>query len=274
MEHPCPVGVCALCLQMRELCDSHLVPKALYRVVRAADHRRHPDPVLLTSKVKRQTSFQATQYLLCNECEKRFDHNGEDWVMRHCYRGRDRFRLREMLQRAAPIHTDEENTIYNASTVAGMEVEKAVYFCVSVFCRASVRRWESSGQQYEGIRLGPKYQEEIRAYLLGDAGLPQNAAVMFIVSALPRPHLTFNFPDTVRIDASHAHTLHIPGLTFQLGLGAQRSAGARETCIVRSEFHPIFVCSDGDERVQRGVLRTMGKMAPAWAKYPLIDGVV
>jgi hypothetical protein len=274
MERLRPVGICALCLRTRDLCDSHLVPKALYRVVRAADHRLHPDPVLLTSKVRQQTSFQATQYLLCAECEKRFDQNGEDWVMRHCYRGRDRFRLREMLHRAAPIHTDEENTIFDASTVAGMEIEKVVYFCVSIFWRASVRRWESSAQRYDGIRLGPKYQDEIRTYLLGDAEFPPNAAVMFIVSALPRPHLTINFPDTIRIDSSHAHTLHIPGFTFQLGLGGQPSAGARETCIVRSEFHPIFVCSDGDERVQRGVLRTMRKKAPAWAKYPLIDGVV
>jgi hypothetical protein len=97
MERARPIGVCALCLRTAELCDSHLVPKSLYRVARAADHRAHPDPVLLTSTVRRQTSFQATQYLLCAECQKRFDQNGEDWVMRHCYRGRDRFRLRELL---------------------------------------------------------------------------------------------------------------------------------------------------------------------------------
>jgi hypothetical protein len=94
-------------------------------------------------------------------------------VMRHCYRGRDRFRLRELLQRATPIHSDEEAAIFNASSVNGMDIERTVYFCVSVFWRASVRRWESSGQRYEGIRLGPKYQEEIRSYLLGDAGFPR-----------------------------------------------------------------------------------------------------
>ncbi len=269
-----PSGVCALCLQRRDLRDSHLVPKALYRLARAANHRRRPDPVLLTSKLRRQTSFQATQYLLCSECEKRFDQNGEDWVMRHCYRGRDRFRLRVLLQQATPIHVDEEAAIFNASTVAGMDVERAVYFCMSVFWRASVREWESSGQRYEGIRLGPKYEEEIRKYLCGDAGFPLNASVMVLVSDLPRPHVSFNFPDTIRVDSSHAHMLHIPGLTFQLALGGQPSAGARESCIVRSEFHPIFVCKDGDERVQRNVLRMMGRRAPAWGKYPLIDGVV
>ncbi len=103
MDRSRPVGVCALCLKTGELCDSHLVPKSLYRVARAADRRAHPDPVLMTSTVRRQTSFHAMQYLLCAECEKLFDQNGEDWVMRHCYRGRDRFRLRELLQRATPF---------------------------------------------------------------------------------------------------------------------------------------------------------------------------
>jgi hypothetical protein len=274
MERPRHVGVCALCLRTRELCDSHLVPKALYRVTRAAGHRSHPDPVLLTSSLRRQTSFQATQYLLCAECEKRLDQNGEDWVMRHCYRGRDRFRLRGLLQRATAIHADDEDTVFNASTVAGMDIEKAVYFCMSVFWRASVRSWESSGQRYDGIRLGPKYQEEIRKYLLGDAGIPQNAALMVLVSALPRPHVSFNFPDTIRVGSSHVHTLQIPGLTFQLALGGQPSAGVRESCIVRSEFHPIVVCEDGDERAQRIVLRLMGKKTPARGKFPRIDGVV
>jgi len=215
MEYPRLLGVCALCLRTRELCDSHLVPKALYRVVRAADHRRHPDPVLLTSKVKRQTSFQATQYLLCAECEKRFDHDGEDWVMRHCYRGRGRFRLREMLQRTAPIHADEQNTIFNASAVAGMDIEKMVYFCVSVFWRASVRRWESSGQRYEGIRLGPKYQEEIRAYLLGDAWLPAecrgDAYSLCPTEAASHIQLSRHHPDRCESRAHASHSgAHLP----------------------------------------------------------------
>jgi hypothetical protein len=194
--------------------------------------------------------------------------------MRHCYRGRDRFRLRELLQRAQPIYADETDTIFNTSTIPGLDVEKLVYFCVSVFWRAAVREWESSGRKYRGITLGPKYQEQIRRYLLADAYFPENAAVMLLVSGLKRPAIVFNFPDTIRIEASHAHTLQIPGLTFQLSLGAQRSAGVSESCVVRSEFHPLFVCRDGDARAQRSVLKLMGKEAPAWAKYPTIEGVV
>lgn len=194
--------------------------------------------------------------------------------MRHCYRGRDRFRLRDLLWLATPIHADENDTIFNASTVPGMDIEKLVYFCVSVFWRASVRSWVSSGQKYDGICLGPKYQEEVRRFLLGEAVFPPNAAFLVLVSGLKRPVIAFNFPDTVRVEFSHVHTLHIPGLTFQLGLGAQRSSGALESCIVRSDFHPIFVCKNGDARAQRNVMRLMGKAPPPWAEYPISEGVV
>jgi len=271
---PNSIGICALCLQSRELRDSHLVPKALYRLARAINRRRKPDPVLLTSSGRQQTSFQASQYLLCAECEARFNRNGEDWIMRHCYRGRDRFRLRNLLHQAQPIHADEVATIYCASSVPGVSIEKIVYFCVSVFWRASVRSWESSGHKYEAISLGPKYREQLRQYLMGEADFPQAATVMLIVSQLQRPVIVFNFPDTIRVDSRHCHTLHIPGLTLQLSLGSQFEPGAFDTCIVRSPFHPIFVCQDGDARVQRNVFRLMGKVAPSWGEYPISNGVV
>jgi|SRR5271157_1464234 len=265
--------LCALCLQGRELRDSHLVPKALYRLARAVNRREKPDPVMVTSTSRRQTSFQASQYLLCADCEQRFHQNGEDWVMRHCYRGGDRFRLRNLLEQSKPIHAGDRTTIYCASSVSGVSIEQIVYFCMSVFWRASVRDWESSGKKYRMISLGTKYQEQIRKYLLGDADFPENAAVMLVVS-LKRPAIAFNFPDTIRISSQHCHTLHIPGMTFQLSLGSQIEDGTTETCIFRSPFHPIFVCKDGDARVQRSVLRLMGKIAPSWAEYPIVNGVI
>jgi hypothetical protein len=37
-----------------------------------------------------------------------------------------------------PIHADNENGIYNAGSIAGVDIAKIVYFCVSVFWRAAV----------------------------------------------------------------------------------------------------------------------------------------
>jgi hypothetical protein len=267
-------GICAFCQQSRDLRNSHLVPKALYRLTRARGGHSNPHPVIVTSRGRRQTSFQAIRPLLCADCEQRFDHQGEDWVMRHCYRGYGRLRLRELLRQSLRLQSDENFTIYSASSVPGVSIEKPVYFCISVFWRASVCDWESSGEKYRAISLGTKYQEQIRKYLLGIAELPQSASILVLASALKTPALVFNFPDTIRVESRHCHSLHIPGLTFQLSLGGQLEPGTIESCIMRSSFHPIFECKHGDARIQRGIFRNMGKIAPPWAEYPIVDGVV
>lgn len=173
---------------------------------------------------------------------------------------------------ANPIDTADNDLVYSAPSDPNINTDQLVYFCISVFWRASVRDWIASGQKYEAISLGKTYQEQIRKYLLGEREFPQNAAVTVILSQLKFPHLAFNFPDTVRVESCYCHTLHIPGMTFQLMLGKQWPEGTHEGCILRSPFHPIFVCKDGDARVQRNVLRLMGKTDTSWGKYPLIEG--
>jgi hypothetical protein len=268
------MATCALCKENRELRNSHTVPKALFRLMRARSGHSNPNPVVVTSRGRKQTSFQAVRSLLCSDCEHRFDHQGENWVLRNCYRGYGRFRLRELLRQSAPLHSDKDFTIYGATSVLGVSIDKLVYFCMSVFWRASVCDWESSGEKYHAISLGTKYQEQIREYLLGVAELPHSASVLVLVSALKTPALVFNFPDTIRVDSRHCHTLHIPGLTFQLSLGGQLEPGSIESCIMRSPFHPIFECIHGDARVQQGIFKHMGKIAPPWAEYPIVDEVV
>jgi hypothetical protein len=269
------MATCALCQQTRELQNSHLVPKGLYRLARAREGQHNPNPVILTSKVQRQTSYQAVRPLLCAECEQRFNRQGEDWVLKQCYRGYGVFRLRDLLRDSVPLHSNENLRIYNAATVPGVSIEKLVYFCISVFWRASVCDWESSGEKYRTISVGTKDQEPVRQYLLGAAELPPSASILVVASGLKTPAIVFNFPDTIRVESQHCHSLHIPGLMFQLSLGGHTEREALEaSCIMRSSFHPIFECKHGDARVQRGVFKNMGKIAPPGAEYPIAEGVV
>jgi hypothetical protein len=98
---------------------------------------------------------------------------------------------------------------------------------------------------------------------------------MLLISRLPRPHVVFSFPYTTRLDFNrHGHLLHIPGITFQLSLGGQDDPAATGSCIVRSPLRPIYLCTAGDEHVQRNILRVMGKTAPKWGAYPLVDCVI
>jgi hypothetical protein len=262
-------GDCALCRDTCELRDSHFLPKALYRLVRA-NGKRNPHPVRLNATGRQQTAFQARSYLLCGKCEKRFDENGENWVMRHCYRGRGVFRLRALVEQAQPSFSEREFSVYSTAALQDIKSEQLAYFCASVVWRASVRDWCVEGYNHEAIKLGP-YQDEIRRYLLNETGFPRSATINVVLSRLRTPALTFSFVDTARVDEGHCHRLSIPGITFMLTVG-KRAVEDSAICLMHSPEHPIFISTAGDERVQREVLRLMGKVAPRWGSYPLVEG--
>src|SRR2546428_12506068 len=79
------IGQCKLCSETRELRDSHLLPRSLYKTLRAAD-APNPNPIFLTSTRAGQTSKQLTDYVLCGRCEGLFNANGESWMMRQIAR--------------------------------------------------------------------------------------------------------------------------------------------------------------------------------------------
>lgn len=86
-------GKCQLCLdEPVELRSSHFFPKAAYKIMREeairTGWRMNPNPVLMTDRSAVQTSEQYTARLLCHRCEQRFSANGENWVLRHCWRGK------------------------------------------------------------------------------------------------------------------------------------------------------------------------------------------
>src|SRR5262245_63849308 len=85
------VGVCALCRRQRELRDSHLLPAAIYKLLRDPQ-RPNPNPVMVTRKLAGTTSWQVKARLLCDECEQQFSRKGERYVLAQCAR-RNQFPL-------------------------------------------------------------------------------------------------------------------------------------------------------------------------------------
>jgi hypothetical protein len=60
-------GVCALCLQHRQLCRSHYLGKAIHRLM----NRDSPGgQIVFTPKFITQTPRQLAAHLLCRECEE------------------------------------------------------------------------------------------------------------------------------------------------------------------------------------------------------------
>jgi hypothetical protein len=62
-------------------------------------------------------------------------------------------------------------------------------------------------------------------------------------------------------------------MSFVVAIGYEVPRDWVDTCVLRSSFHPVFVSKVGDQHAQDEILRLMGKVAPPWGKYPLMNGV-
>ena|ERR1700733_11773040 len=263
------LGECRLCLEQTELQFSHLLPKALYRIVGSGTDPAHPDTVQISLNERRKSSEQSRRHILCASCEQRINQNGEKWVLHNCYRGRGTFRLRDDMRKRSLLSPGSDIETYSASVE---EADKLAFFSLSVVWRASVCDWPRRGQMYHSINLGP-YQEKLRKYLTGEADVPRSVAVTVILSQLDTPVLAFSFPVSYRVDAYRCHRFHIPGMSFVVAIGNEVPRDWVDTCVLRSPFRPVFVSKVGDEHAQDEILRLMGKVAPPWGKYPLMNGV-
>src|SRR5258708_19938772 len=77
--------LCKMCLNLKELQDSHLLSAAVYKKIRSVypsnPDNLNPDPIAVTCGKARQTSKQTTDYLLCSDCEGILDRTGEKHVL-------------------------------------------------------------------------------------------------------------------------------------------------------------------------------------------------
>jgi hypothetical protein len=166
------LGKCALCLLQKDLQKSHLLPRSLYKKVRTTG-RKNNDPFLITTERRRSTSHQFQDYLLCKDCEHRFNVGGEKYVMELAL-VKGRVPLLEMLQKSGtPIKTIDWES-YSVKTTPQVDRDKLAYFALSVFWRASVHTWENEDGSSTRIQLGCRYNEELRQYLMGLAPMPSS----------------------------------------------------------------------------------------------------
>ena len=175
-----PTRECRLCLNVRSLCKSHFLPKAIYRTLRSSTSP-NPNPVLFGAGFGYQTSDQAQAYLLCEECESRFRKGGEDWVLANCLRPGGKFPLRDILCNATPVWEDPEIRLYSCKNVPSIAPNSITYFALSVFWRAAVHHWTIGGRPVS-IELGP-YREPLRTFLLGAAAFPRSTSLSVLVWA-------------------------------------------------------------------------------------------
>jgi hypothetical protein len=241
-------GKCRLCFNIGALQDSHLLPKAFYGLLREPDDK-NPNPIVVTPDIYMKTSKQVSEYLLCKDCEDRFNKRGEKWVLEHCWRGENDFPAHSALHAAIPFEqSDTGFRAYDGNAVPGIDLWKLIYFSASVFWRAAAHQWKPVlGHAPVRLEFGP-FEEPLRKFLLDEGELPLHAVFVITVNATTEagPNKMMLFPWRDHHDSYFHHKFVVPGLRFQLFLGKGIPAHVRDLCAARSEQHPIFVSTQAE----------------------------
>jgi len=176
-----PIGICKLCLLTKDLKDSHLIPRSLYKKSRGSGTKGNQDPLLVTKAARKQSSYQITDYVFCRDCEHRLNVNGEDYVMRLVSKQNLDFPLLDVLQAVPATVKHAEGETYSAADTPTINRDKIAYFAISVFWRASIHTWQLENGTKVKIDLGAKYNEELRQHLMGLTAVPKNVSLQLVV---------------------------------------------------------------------------------------------
>lgn len=236
-----PIGQCKLCLKTKVIRRSHLVPRALYEMSRDTRAKK-PDPVLMTRRVAVRTNRQIEDYVLCGDCEQRFNKNGEDWILRHVDNGKH-FPLLQTLKLAIPFRATQRIVAFSGAAV-GIDTEKLAYFALSVLWRSSVHEWRILGQT-TSVSLGV-HEEPVRKYLLGEDAFPSDVHVLVVACTDLASRGSFYVPGVLRHGLTMMYVLLTRGIYFRVHAGGRISPQMRELCCLCSPHKPIFMrdCED------------------------------
>jgi hypothetical protein len=249
------IGKCCLCLNDPvKMCRSHFFPAAAYRVMREHTIRegqfKNSDPIRLTDRFAKQTSEQYTAHLLCRSCEQRFHANGENWVLKYCWRGTE-FRLANLVTNGKAVLTSPELSAYHANEIQDVDVSALTYFSASMFWRAAVHNWSRRVKE-PAIDLGP-YTEELRKYLSGSTmEFPQDCILLVTLPNRDCDQAGWMMhPFPKRTHGCHMYAMCFLGIGLSLAVGRQIPTDWRECDFVRGPGNPIIMSSQFGEMFER-----------------------
>lgn len=233
-----PQGICKLCLQTKDLQDSHLIPAAMYRYMRALS-QKNPNPVVAGRKVTATTSRQITERLLCAECEDLLNKNGEREVLKWVWNGK-RFPLGERLAVAHPHYTFRDFQAFSGTAI-GIDTEKLAYFALSMVWRTAIHQWNTPfGGKTTVLNLGT-VEEPIRRYLRGEARLPSDIAIIATACIDPGSLKSFYIPSRVSGVPGISFAMLTLGIHLMVSIGSNLPPRMRELCCARSAARLIFM---------------------------------
>lgn len=213
----------------------------------AALYPKNKKKLFATTKQKVLDPEHIVAPLLCDECEGRFNRNGEDdvlrWLAPKAKQGTSP--LYTALRSGTPAWSDDDLTCYWGTSV-GLLPERFGYFGLSLVWRAAACEWPlPDGGRTPRLDLG-EFAEPIRLFLLGRAPFPQNVYMMLTVCSDERSQQIWSPPQrSPEFDA--LIVAPVLGTLFRFWLGRVLPPPIERTIFFPANGNPVFItnCWDG-----------------------------
>jgi len=214
------------------------MPRRLYAMTRVQAGKIIQNPVLITKSLSLASSKQVWAYLLCKQCEDRFNNGGERYTLTQVHDGIT-FPLLNRMTLSLPFQVAPSLgvSLYSA-TAMGVQWDQLAYFAMSIFWRGSVHQWTLQGGNTAFNSLGP-HEPAVRAYLLGQAPFPPELTLIVTVATDWQSQGSFWTPAVVVGSAIPSLGLLTRGIHFRLFLGSNLPAGMSGLCITAPPRHVI-----------------------------------
>lgn len=236
-----PIALCKMCLKVKELQDSHLLPASVYRKLHSKHLRDpdnpNPDPVAVSGSRARQTSRQTTDYLLCADCEGILDRMGEKYVLPLLAHELG-FPFHDVLRSSAPEFVEPDLAAYACAKNPLVDCGKIVHFALGIFWKAAAHSWVNGGSTVK-IELGT-YEDGLRRYLLGERPLSEGLTLLVLVLPPNVPLLSAVAPIQAREPKFDMYWFYVAGIQFCLFAGERTPPEIAQQCFVRNPFHPVY----------------------------------
>jgi hypothetical protein len=250
-----PVGVCKLCLEEKDLVRSHLMPHALYDLMR----NEESEPIRFTSEYAMATSRQTRDHLLCLGCEDILNNGGETWVLPKLATMAGEFPFYDIVKSTSPMWEEPDMTPYRGTGLPDCGADKITHFAAGIFWKACVHSWSGNTEEPR-IELGP-YAEALRKFIRGETAFPNNVALTVLVSSPELVDISMLDPyEGVKTEWRTFFT-YVPGILFALHTGKLIPDETITTAITTLPDRPILFSLEMAKAVRL-------HFAKAWHKAP------
>lgn len=245
--------ICGLCRQYKKLERSHLLSKALYKMLGLGFENKGKVSFLNSNNSFVNLGHQITKYYLCDDCEAILDKYGENKVIKELYRNDElepAFTLREKLnteQNVSVSHDCSTRYFFPSKGISSVDVKAYIHFIVGLFWRASSTEWPDESMNKYLHALGERNEEKFRRYLLeDDEKYIEGVQILVFVDSNKYSLPWIKSFEYHKRKGIHFHDLWLPGICVYMTVGWKTLFS--DCCLKIPDDHIIFIEVD----LQRG----------------------